>query len=396
MASSAIQICPQDPSAQIRCGMKGTFQVTVLNAKKKPMRRGEVICTFRTEWGETIAGIRHDLSRGNPFSVSAVPEKPGFLRCDAAYKDQTAFAVIACEPEKITASQSCPEDLYDFWQQEKSAAMQIPLDLKMEKLDRLSSEDYTGYAIDFANINGTRMYGYLSIPTAAGVHPAGIVIPGAGPGLTEIPGDYPRDSVIVLAMNIHTYAVEPETSRARYDELMRDQHYYLHGLPDRRQYYFHRAILGLCKSIDVIRALPEWDGSHLAVTGSSQGGGLSLALAALHADWITAAAVDVPGACELVPGLRVPTHPWTQICAMPEGPSLLPYFDMVNLVPLIRCPMLWSVGLRDENCVPRTVYAAYNRLRSEKFLWIGTHMTHKSDPEYARLRKSWLLQQLFK
>ena len=372
--------------------MKGTFQVTVLNAKKKPMRRGEVICTFRTEWGETIAGIRHDLSRGNPFSVSAVPEKPGFLRCDAAYKDQTAFAVIACEPEKITASQSCPEDLYDFWQQEKSAAMQIPLDLKMEKLDRLSSEDYTGYAIDFANINGTRMYGYLSVPTGEGTFPAGIIIPGAGPGFTEVWDEFPRESTLVLALNVHPYAVEPETFRARYEELNREQFYYFHGLPDLQTYVFHRVILGLCRGVKYLTERPDWDGKHLGVTGSSQGGGLTIATAALNADVVTAAAVNVPAFGEMVPGVRPADNNWSKIRALPEGERITTYLDASNFAPMIRCPFLCSVGLRDESCHPVTIYAPYNRIQTEKFMWITPSMGHAFDPEYNTCRKLWLAE----
>ena len=44
---------------------------------------------------------------------------------------------------------------------------------------------------------------------------------------------------------------------------------------------YKRIFIGAIRAIDYIASLPEWDGKKLGVTGSSQGGMLSLVCAAL-------------------------------------------------------------------------------------------------------------------
>ena len=392
MTSSLIQIQPVNPRAILHCGDAGKFTVTVLNAKKNPVTRGEVVCTFQDEHFRPVAEIRHNLAKGNPFVVTETLQNPGFLRCDVTYKEKTAFAVIAFDPDKIESEQSHPADFEAFWKQERATALQLPLDVKLEKLDRLSSEDYTGYAINFANINDTRMYGYLSVPTKPGPHPAGIIIPGAGPGFTTVWDEFPLESTIVLALNVHPYAVEPETMQERYEELNREEFYYFHGLPDLRKYVFFRVIMGICRGVKYLREREDWDQKHIGVTGSSQGGGLTIATAAVNNDVITAAAVNVPAFGELVLGVRPADNNWSKIRSMPVGPELTSYLDASNFAPLIRCPFLCSIGLRDESCYPVTIYAPYNRIRSEKFMWITPSMGHAFDPEYNTCRKLWLAE----
>ncbi|MBO5763323.1 MAG: acetylxylan esterase [Lentisphaeria bacterium] len=395
-AAATLQIKTVNPRAIQPCGKTATFKVSVLDDQGNPVTSGNVLCQFQTDHFEKISEVTIDLAKENPFHITGTLKEPGFLRCDVQYEDLKDFAVTAFDPFQIKATQTLPPDFQEFWAKAKADALKIPLDVKLEKLDRLSSRFYTGYSISFANINGTRMYGYLSVPTAPGPHPAGIIIPGAGQGFTKIGDDYPLSSTIVLVLNVHPYAVEPETAKERYKELNKEQHYYFHGLPDLQKYVFYRVVLGLCRGVKYLTERPDWDGKHLLVTGSSQGGGLTILTAALNADVVSAAAVNVPAFGEMVPGVRPPQNNWSKIRALPEGERITSYLDAVNFAPMIRCPMIWSVGWRDQSCYPRAVLAAYNRLTSDKFIWIGPEMVHTVDPQYNTFRKLWLAQQLIK
>jgi cephalosporin-C deacetylase len=51
---------------------------------------------------------------------------------------------------------------------------------------------------------------------------------------------------------------------------------------------------------------------------------------------------------------------------MEKACATLSYFDTMNLADRIRCPVLVSMGLKDPVVPPETVYAMYNRIRSEK------------------------------
>ena len=46
--------------------------------------------------------------------------------------------------------------------------------------------------------------------------------------------------------------------------------------------------------------------------------------------------------------------------------KVLSYFDIMNLAPWIRCPLLMSAGLQDPTCPPRINFAAYNNVSSDK------------------------------
>ena len=396
VSAQTIKIKSEISDAVLKCGQPGKFIVTVLDKDGKKVTSGKVECRFQDDHYNTLSTQTVELADGNPFTVARTLDKPGLLRCDVNFEKSKDFAVIAFDPFKITAEQVCPADFKEFWMKSKAEALKMPLDVKLKKLDRLSNEHYTGYAIDFANINGTRMHGFLSVPTAPGPHPAGVMIPGMGVGFLGIPDSYQKDKTIVLAINVHPYPNEPATARKKLQELNKEQHYYFHGLPVLKEYIFHRVLIGICRGIRYIQERPEWDKKHLAVTGTSQGGGLTIATTALNAEVVTAAAVNVPAFCELLPGPRPQNNRWVKIFMTPGGSKITPYFDGVNFAPMIRCPMIWSAGFKDTTCYPRTILAAYNRLECDKFIWLGTEMTHSSSPAYREFCKRWLAQQLAK
>lgn len=397
VSADVVKVCVPDGKEILKCGTVGTFRISVMGKNGKFINTGVVICRLFDDHFKLLSEKKFELAKGNPIEVCHTLNEPGFLKCSAVYGKKRAAAVIGYDPYEIKASQIKPDDFEEFWKTEKEAALKIPLDVKLEKLARLSNKKYTGYAVDFANVNGTRMYGYLSIPTASGVHPAGILLPGMGPGFAGIPDEYDRSTTIVLALNVHpVFMGGPDKFRENYKKFIKEEHYYFHGLPELRKYVFCRVMLGICRGVKMLRERPEWNGTHLAVSGTSQGGGLTIAAAALNAEYVTAAAVNVPAFGEMVDGVRPASNRWQKVRARAGGKEIVPYIDAVNFTPLIRCPMIWSVGFLDESCYPRTVFASYNRLKSEKSIWIGPRMTHASSKEYASYRRAWLKQQLSK
>jgi len=106
--------------------------------------------------------------------------------------------------------------------------------------------------------------------------------------------------------------------------------------------------------------------------GISQGGGLSLAVAALDAR-PQLAMPEVPYLCHFRRALAMAqTGPYLEFAEyLKHDPAeednlfrTLSYFDGMNLAPRIRCPVLMSVGLQDIICPPSTVFATFNHLGS--------------------------------
>ena len=395
--AAEVKVIPREGQYIFACGEEAKFNVSVSGRKDVPVKEGKAVCRFFDDHFKLLEEKEINLAEGNPFVLTHTLKTPGFLRCSVTFGKKNGQSVVGFDPLKIVPTQVKPADFEEFWMNAKAEALKIPLDVKLEKLKRLSSDKYTGYAIDFANINGTRMYGYLSVPTAKGRYPAGVLLPGAGPGFAGIPAEYDRSSTIVLALNVHPVPMGgPEMLKENFKKLTKEQHYYFHGLPELKTYVFYRVILGICRGIKVIREMPEWNGTHLAVSGTSQGGGLTIATTALNADCVTAAAVTVPAFGEMVEGVRPAHTRWQKIRSTPEGAKIVSYLDAVNFAPMIRCPMIWSVGLMDQTCYPRTVFAAYNRVKTQKYIWIGIDMTHRVSKDCSLSRKNWLKQQLSK
>lgn len=138
------------------------------------------------------------------------------------------------------------------------------------------------------------------------------------------------------------------------------------GIDDPEQYYYRRVFTDAVLFIDAVRSFAEVDAGRVAVTGGSQGGGITLAAAGLS-DGLIGAMPDVPFLChfERAVGLT-DSDPYHEIVrylsvhrdAVARTFTTLSYFDGVNFAARAAAPALYSAGLMDQVCPPSTVYAA--------------------------------------
>lgn len=144
------------------------------------------------------------------------------------------------------------------------------------------------------------------------------------------------------------------------------------GLTDPADYYYRRVYTDALRLVEVAQTLPEVDPSRIAVTGASQGGGITIAaaaLAALSGIELAAVAPDVPFLCHFRRAVEiVDTPPYAELTQYLAGwrdrseqaYATLAYFDGAVLGRLASAPALFSVALMDPICPPSTVYAAYH------------------------------------
>lgn len=135
-----------------------------------------------------------------------------------------------------------------------------------------------------------------------------------------------------------------------------------------------------------LRTRPEV--GSIALTGGSQGGGLTLATAALARDkGVVAAMPDVPFLCHFERAVEVCLNgPYQELVnlwkmrprAVQDHYGTLSYFDCMNLASRITCPILMSVALLDTVCPPSTGFAVYNHLTStEKEMRVYPYNEHE-------------------
>ncbi|MGO1317783.1 MAG: acetylxylan esterase [Cellulomonadaceae bacterium] len=140
------------------------------------------------------------------------------------------------------------------------------------------------------------------------------------------------------------------------------------GILDPEQYYVRRLITDAVRAVDAVRSLDVVDPARVTVTGVSQGGGLTLAVAGLVPD-LLAAMADVPFLCEFPRAVDIAsTGPYPEIRTylsvhrdeVSRAFATLGYVDGVNFARRANAPLLASVAMMDTTCPPSTVFAAFN------------------------------------
>lgn len=394
-----IKLATDRQDALYKCGEKVIFQGTITK-DDKPLTSGKATVRLSNDGMKTISSQEIDLAQNNPFKVEGSMPVPGFLQCAVVLdKDSRGYAGAGFDPEKIQAAANLPEDFKKFWDDGIQDMNKIPPDVKLEPLPKFSTPQFDCFKISFANIDNTRIYGFLSVPKdKKGPFPALINVPGAGPGHCNPDTGWVRNGVIVLLMNVHQYnppTGNPVEARKIYDELNKPLTYCHHGAPDKDKYYFKKSILGINRAINWLAERPDVDKEHVAMFGSSQGGAFTLIMSGLNKN-IKAASANVPALCDHA-GYKLDRSPgWPRVVTNndPEKLKMSGYFDAVNFARSITCPIIVSVGFIDTTCSPSSVYAAYNTIQSPKMIFNEPDMGHSQSKRFSDYQTEWLKGQL--
>jgi cephalosporin-C deacetylase len=178
----------------------------------------------------------------------------------------------------------------------------------------------------------------------------------------------------------------------------------IRGLEDSPEKLLYRQIfLDTAQLARIIMAMPEVDPERVGAQGGSQGGGLTLACAALEPK-VRRAAPLFPFLCdyqrvwemdlakdaysELKEFFRHvdPNHRREQ-----EFFTRLGYIDCQHLAPRIRGDVLMGTGLMDTICPPSTQFAAYNKITAPKDMVLYPDFGHEGIPGWADLAYQFML-----
>lgn len=158
------------------------------------------------------------------------------------------------------------------------------------------------------------------------------------------------------------------------------------GIQDKSTYYYRYVYMDCYRAVKYVLERKDVDRNRIGVSGMSQGGGLSIAVTALHPN-ISIAMPSVPYLChfdravyvaEAGPYLEILNYLRTRPEEEEKIMETLSYFDGMNFAPEIMKPTIFSVGLIDTICPPSTVFAVYNHLGSkDKIIEVYHGMAHE-------------------
>lgn len=165
----------------------------------------------------------------------------------------------------------------------------------------------------------------------------------------------------------------------------------IRGIDDEPEKLLYRSIFLDCAQLaGILMDMPEVDADRVGATGISQGGGLTLACAALEPRIRRAASV-FPFLCDYlrVWEMDLAKNSYYELGAYlrqfdplhrrkEEIFTRLGYIDVQHLVNRIQSEVLMVVGLMDTECPPSTQFAAYNKISSTKRLLIYPDYGHEA------------------
>jgi cephalosporin-C deacetylase len=314
------------------------------------------------------------------------------------------FDMPLAEMRAYTPDLAEPADLDDFWAETLAATRAHDLSPTFSPVDSGLALIET-FDVTYAGFGGSPVRAWLHLPRARSAPlPAVVEFIGYGGGR-----GLPHERVLLAAAGYAHFVMDTRGQGSTWavgvtpdpdaDGSPSHPGFMTRGILDPATYYYRRVFSDGVRAVEAVRSHEAVDPSRVAVTGGSQGGGISIAVAGLVDDLI-GASPDVPFLSDFPRATTVnDSDPYGEIVRYLKAHrdnvervfSTLAYFDVAILGRRAKAPALFSVGLMDETCPPSTVYAAYNHYGGPKEIVeypFNDHEGGEGFHDVARLR--WL------
>lgn len=317
-----------------------------------------------------------------PFSTN----EPGVVLCRVVQNNKTAYAGASFSPFDITNIEAAPNDLDAFWESAKAELAAIPIDpvISFEETHEYASS----YRINFATVDGRRVYGFLSIPDGPGPFPAILTLPPFGTAANLVEPEWTvaeRGGALSLTISIHNTEPDVEDPLAYQPDIIND----------RDSLYYKNAVLAGVRAIDYLQSRADFNG-NLGVSGVSQGGGLAMLIAGVdqrvkilaqsNAALSQHAGFNYDRASGFPYFLRKSSTEVATNSHFLETLDATRYIDAVHLAKRFKGPSLHAISYIDSICPPATVFAAFNQMTGSKVLLHARNLGHDHPVEYTNGR----------
>lgn len=312
------------------------------------------------------------------LQLKGTMKQPGFYRVDVTAhvdgKDYKGACAAAFAPGQLQPSTVMPQDFETFWQEAIKEARKTDLNPTKRLLPERCTKDVNVYEVSFQNIQPNyRTYGILCVPVKEGKYPALLRVPGAG--VRPYGGDVYTASRGAITLEIGIHGIPVTMEQKVYDDVFNGalMGYWEFNMDSREKHYYKRVVLGCIRALDYIEQYTPWNGRQMGVSGSSQGGFLTLATAALDPR-ITYYAPVHAALCDHTNSLRGAACGWPHYFYWNKGKGqekqieVSRYYDGVNFARLIRPSQKgwFSFGYCDDVVPPTTAWATYNVVKGPK------------------------------
>ncbi|MEM2946496.1 MAG: acetylxylan esterase [Thermoproteota archaeon] len=290
-------------------------------------------------------------------------------------------------------------DFQSFWNYNRKLCEEQPLNPVLKRLE-YPVRRLEAYLLSFDGfLDRTPIVCWFLKPVGEGPFPALLVPHGYG-GNRGTVSDYLGwilQGVAVMAIDIRgQFGDTPDF--AKYPSGSITGHM-TKGILDKNTYYYRYVYMDCLRALRILCEREDVDENRVGVTGSSQGGGLTLVVTALGGK-VSLSLPEIPFLCHFERAVEVAaSDPYLEISRyLKTHPDrfekvfeTLSYFDAMNFAPNVKCPILMSVGLLDTVCPPSTIFAVFNHLASEtRELAVYPGMGHESHSVHRERKIEWV------
>ena len=347
-------------------------------------------------------------ANGSKDVVITTPEdlSPGFYRANCIVNNKGARNfVFGISPEKLVSEPNKQPDFDEYWAAAKEQLAAIDMNAQLTELEKKSTDKRKIYLVELQSVPDSPdgapvvVRGYYAEPQDGQKHPVIMHFYGYdSQNATSWPpcpngndSEYAEFffSIRGQMLNNRAAANRYPDGKEDFKNIYGDWFAYNFGVKD--GYYYRGAFMDCVQAVRFMATRETSDMTQLFAEGSSQGGALSYAVAALSDYPFTAIAPCVAFLGDFPDYFNIVSWPAETAKANKgsmtneEMYAFLSYFDTKNLATRISASVIACSGLQDVTCPPHTNIAPFNNLLTEdKVFYYYPEMGHEIPSDWNK------------
>ena len=331
---------------------------------------------------------------------------PGFYRANCIVNNKGARNFIfGISPEKIVSAPDKQDDFDEYWTAAKEQLAALDMNAQLTELPTKSTAKRKVYLVELQSVPDSPdgdpviVRGYYAEPQDGQKHPVIMHFYGYdsqnATSWPPCPGgndsEYAEFFFSIRGQMLNNRAASNRVPDGKGDfvNIYGDWFAYNFGVKD--GYYYRGAFMDCVQAVRFMATRETSDMTQLFAEGSSQGGALSYAVAALSDYPFTAIAPCVAFLGDFPDYFNIVSWPAETAKANKgsmtdeEMYAFLSYFDTKNLATRISAAVIACSGLQDGTCPPHTNIAPFNNLPTEdKVIYYYPEMGHEIPADWNK------------
>ncbi|MGP4041102.1 acetylxylan esterase [Gracilibacillus sp. D59] len=276
-----------------------------------------------------------------------------------------------------------------FWRETYDQTRKKPLNSKLKELDYPIQQVYS-YELTYHGFDETPIKAHYLLPKESKNKLPCLIFFHGYAGSKGSVSDYMKwliQGYAIIAVDCRGQGKSGDYSNYSSNEM---GSWVTQGILNKKEYYYRKVYMDGVRAIDFACTRSEIDHNRIALIGTSMGGGITLAVAALD-NRPKLAIADIPNMCDIELAIHEKLEGSLTILErfldrhteqIDQVFSTLSYFDNLNLAPNINCRIRVSAGLKDPVCPPKTIFGVYNHINAPKTIEVypfAQHFVHHEE-----------------